>query len=159
MITSHKSRVRHIFAYGTLMSSEKGSMGAAERALLNAFAVRIGPATTRGRMYHAGACPGVVLGGSAKDVVHGELWQLPSELPDLLAALDRYEGCAHESPLPHPYTRLRIRLPVSGGQRVTAWIYAWAKSTEGLVRIEDGCWRGPLRVPTTIEMPEREAAA
>lgn len=147
MTSLDKTRVRYIFTYGTLMSTATGDMGAAERALLNAFAKRVGPTTIRGRMYDAGACPGVVLEAGPGEIVQGELWHLPRDLPDLVAALDRYEGCAPLSPLPHPYARRRIRVAGEGARRVTAWVYEWVKATDGLPRIEDGRWRGPLRAP------------
>ena len=143
MPDSDHGRVRHIFAYGTLMSSASGDRGAAERALLLAFGRCVGHASIRGAMFDAGACPGVVLGGGRRDVVQGELWRIPPDLPDIVDALDRYEGCAAQSPPPHPYARHRIRVRCAGGGRVTAWIYLWAKSTDGLVRITDGRWRGP----------------
>ncbi len=144
MSAIHNSRVRHIFTYGTLMSTATGDMGAAERALMSAFAECLGPAAIRGRMFHAGACPGVLPGGTAGEIVHGELWRIPAHMPDLLAALDRYEGCAPHCPLPHSYARRRIRVRNSSDARVTAWIYVWVRSTEGLVPIPDGRWRGVL---------------
>lgn len=152
-------RVRHIFTYGTLMSSATGDLGAAERALLRAFASCVGPAAIRGSMFDAGACPGVVLEGRARDVVCGELWRIPGSMPDLVEALDRYEGCAARCPLPHPYARRRIRVRQAGGRRVTAWIYLWVKSTDGLVRIDDGCWRGPSAPMLIVhEIPQTVAA-
>lgn len=148
---SSETRVRHIFAYGTLMSGAEGHQGAAERALLATFAQCLGAASTRGRMFDAGACPGVVLGGGVGDVVYGELWRLPDHRPDLLDALDRYEGCAPSCPLPYPYVRRRIRVRTRQGNRVTAWIYVWAKATAMLRPIPDGRWRGPERRAGDIE--------
>ncbi len=150
-------RVRHIFTYGTLMSSATGDRGLAERALLQAFGQCVGLASIRAAMFDAGACPGVVLIGGRRDVVEGEVWRIPPDLPDILHALDRYEGCAAQSPKPHPYRRHRIRVRCAGGGRVTAWIYLWAKSTDGLVRILDGRWRGPSQ-PALIGQ-ERESVA
>ena len=141
--------VRHAFTYGTLMSTATGAMGEAERALLKAFARRIGNAEIRGRMYDAGACPAVVLEAASHEIVTGELWQVPLEVPELLEALDRYEGCAADSPLPHPYARHRIDVSLPSGEMVPAWIYLWVRSTDSLARIADGKWRGPS-APTLI---------
>ncbi len=152
MSSGNRGRVRHIFTYGTLMSSATGEMGAAERALLSAFAQKVGPASIRGSMFHAGACPGVVRDGGACGTVQGELWRLPHDMPSLVAALDAYEGCGPQSQLPHPYERKRLRIKTASGKRVTAWIYLWARSTDGLVRITDGRWRGPLQ-PVAAPLP------
>lgn len=159
MIGNVRARVRHMFTYGTLMSCADGDMGTAERALLSAFAQRVGTTTIRGVMFDAGACPGVVLGGAAGDVVHGELWRLPGDMPSLLAALDAYEGCAPHCPLPYAYVRRRIRVRNPGGRRVTAWIYVWAKSTDGLMCIADGRWRGPAHARPPAELQRRVVAA
>lgn len=159
MPPADNARVRYIFTYGTLMSTATGNMGAAERALLDAFAQCLGPVSTRGAMFRAGACPGVVLGGRPDELVQGELWHLPDDMPDLLAALDAYEGCAPHCPLPHPYARQRLRIRTPRGNRVTAWVYVWAKSTEGLVRIADGRWRGPQQAPAATLAAAQEVAA
>lgn len=151
-------RVRYVFTYGTLMSSATGDMGAAERALVQAFGWFAGPASIRGSLFDAGACPGAVLGGGRRDLIQGELWRVPADVPEILEALDRYEGCAAQSPKPHPYRRQRIRVRCAGGGRVTAWIYLWAKSTDGLVRIADGRWLGPSQ-PLLIGQQRESVAA
>jgi gamma-glutamylcyclotransferase (GGCT)/AIG2-like uncharacterized protein YtfP len=152
-------RVRHVFTYGTLMSSAIGDMGAAERALLKAFGVCLGEASIRGEMFDAGACPGVVRKDDATGLVHGELWRLPRHLPDLVEALDRYEGCAAQSPLPHPYERRRVRVRSRSGERLTAWVYLWVRSTDGLARIADGRWRGPSQARLLVDTVPAEVAA
>jgi len=153
-----RGRVRFIFTYGTLMSSASGEMGAAERALLNAFGACVGPTSIRGNMFDAGACPGVVLASGRGDMVEGELWRIPVDMPDILEALDRYEGCAPHCPTPYPYGRHRIRVRCAGVGRVTAWIYLWERPTAGLVRITDGRWRGPS-LPTLIDHTPQSVAA
>jgi len=151
-------RVRFIFTYGTLMSTADGDMGAKERALLKVFGQLCGRAKLRGRMFYAGACPAAILGGAAGDVVHGEVWRLPEYLPDVIQALDEYEGCAPHSPAPHPYARRRVRVRMPDGRRVTAWMYQWVKPVDGLIPIADGRWRGPLRKPE-IPHHRREVVA
>ena len=158
MPSNDRGRVRFIFTYGTLMSSASGDMGAAERALLKAFGTCVGQTSIRGTMFDAGACPGVVLTGGLRDIVLGELWRIPADVPDILEALDRYEGCAPQSPKPYPYGRHRIRVRCSGIGRVTAWIYLWERPTAGLVRITDGRWTGPSR-PTLIDQAPQSVAA
>ena len=162
MRKSSGSRVRYVFTYGTLMSSAHGEPGIGERALMRALAARVGTAAVRGRMFDAGVWPGVVLGGRASEVVQGELWRLPAHSCEILAALDRYEGCAQQCPQPHAYARRRIRLRTRDGRRVTAWIYLWIGSTDGLARIADGRWRGAARngdASAAAEVHELAAAA
>ena len=139
-------RVRHIFTYGTLMSCIDGSLGAAERAALLRQARCLGAASIRGRMFDADPFPGVVLDGGAADRVHGELWQLPADARDLLAMLDRYEGCAPQCPEPQPYRRCKIRIRTPSARRVTAWMFVWAGSTAALPSIPDGRWHPRVQV-------------
>lgn len=141
-----QTRVRHIFAYGTLMSCIDGSLGAAERAALRAQGRCLGAASIRGRMFDADPFPGAVLDGAAGDRVHGELWQLPADSRNLLSMLDRYEGCTPQCPQPHPYRRHKIRVRTRCGRRVTAWMFVWADTTAALPRIPDGRWLGHAHV-------------
>lgn len=147
------NRVRHIFTYGTLMSTAEGAMGAAERALMERHAKCLGTTRLRGTMYDAGACPGLVFDPTSSRRVWGEVWQLPEVGGDLLAALDAYEGCAPSSPLPHSYARCKVRVRQPSGQRVTAWIYLWIRSTDGLPLIADGRWRGASRNMLELRQP------
>ena len=141
-----QNRVKFIFTYGTLMSTAEGSPGIAERAVMAASCHSIGTASIRGRLFDAGACPGAILGGNARDHVVGELWQLPGTPRDLIAMLDGYEGCAPHCPLPHPYLRKKIRIRAADGRRVTGWIYVWTGSTADLTQLADGRWRSPSKL-------------
>lgn len=135
-----RNRIRFIFAYGTLMASEKSLRGESERALITAQCKPLGDAAIRGRMFDTGDYPGAVLGAARGERIEGELWQLPDASEALLAALDRYEGCAPDSPEPQPYARSRLRIRTEDGRRVTAWIYLWVAPTDKLPRIPGGRW-------------------
>lgn len=135
-----RSRIRFIFAYGTLMASEKSPRGARERALITAQCKPLGDASIRGQMFDTGDYPGAVLGAARGERIEGELWQLPDAPVALLNALDRYEGCAPDSPEPQPYARCRLRIRTADGRRVTAWIYLWVAPTGKLPRIPGGRW-------------------
>ena len=135
-----RNRIRFIFTYGTLMASEKSLRGESERALITAQCKPLGDAAIRGRMFDTGDYPGAVLGAARGERIEGELWQLPDASEALLAALDRYEGCAPDSPEPQPYARSRLRIRTEDGRRVTAWIYLWVAPTDKLPRIAGGRW-------------------
>lgn len=140
-----QSRVRFIFAYGTLMSTCTGAQGALERSLMEKQACLVGSSRIRAKLYEVGVCPGTTLGGARSDVVEGEVWELPTDHAALLSMLDMYEGCAVTSPTPYPYRRRRIRVRIPDGRRVTAWIYLWCGSTHGLKRCKTVRWREPAR--------------
>jgi gamma-glutamylcyclotransferase (GGCT)/AIG2-like uncharacterized protein YtfP len=97
-------------------------------------------------MFDAGPYPAVLLDAKPGERVHGELWRLPHDHGDLLDMLDRYEGCATESPEPQPYMRVPRRIRAPDGRRLTAWIYLWAAPVEKLPRIADGRWRSAQRI-------------
>ncbi len=148
-------RIAYIFTYGTLMSSAEGPVGAAERAMMSRGAELVGNVVIRGQLFDAGLCPGVILAGGSRDRVQGELWRLPVDRVELLAALDRYEGCAPGTAAPPPYARRTVRIREPHGRRVTAWIYVWLGSTSKLPRIADGRWRPVQRPRETTVPPER----
>ncbi len=148
-------RISYIFTYGTLMSSAEGPLGSAERTMMSARGERVGNVAIRGQLFDTGLCPGVILAGSPRDRVQGELWRLPADRAELLAALDRYEGCAPDNPCPPPYARRRIRIREPHGRRVTAWIYVWLGPTTKLPRIADGRWRPVQRVRDSAVPAER----
>ena len=148
-----------IFTYGTLMSTATCDVGRAERAAMARSATPGGPASLRGRMYDVGLYPAAVPTPLALSRIHGEIWQLPPDHDDLLAMLDRYEGCGPGcDPVP-PYRRTRMSVRTRDGRRVQTWMYVWNRSTSGLMPIPDGRWREPDDASGRIDILRRPQGA
>lgn len=138
------TRVRHLVAYGTLMSTCRTELGRLEREAIGRRAELLGVVELPGILYDMGACPAAIIVDGRRnrhDRFVGQLWRLTDDAGDLLALLDRYEGCGHDSPRPFPYVRRRTRATTPTGARVTTWFYAWNRPTTGLQRCEPGLWR------------------
>jgi gamma-glutamylcyclotransferase (GGCT)/AIG2-like uncharacterized protein YtfP len=148
-----------IFTYGTLMSTATCDVGRAERAAMGRCARLNGPASLRGRMYDVGLYPAAVPTPLALSWIYGEIWQLPPDNDDLLAMLDRYEGCGPGcDPVP-PYRRTRVSVRTRDGRRVRTWMYVWNRSTSGLMPIPDGRWRAPNDASGRIDILRRPQPA
>jgi gamma-glutamylcyclotransferase (GGCT)/AIG2-like uncharacterized protein YtfP len=120
-----------VFVYGTL-----------RRGGSNAFrmdgAEFVGPATVGGVLYRISWYPGLVLDG--EDRVFGEVYQVG---PELLRALDEFEGLAAGEIEGSEYRRVRVEAVQSGHpaeKRVEVWIYEWTGPVEGKNRIKSGDW-------------------
>ena len=122
----------HLFVYGTLMKAAGHPMA----AHLAAHARYAGPAKFQGRLYRAAHYPGAVASENAADEVHGELYELVNPAK-LFEALDAYEGCAPDDPLPTKYVR-EIGSVSTGAKSVRTWIYLYNWPVDGLVRIASG---------------------
>jgi len=135
---------RHLFVYGTLMSSAEGTLGAAERRRLQSAATAVSPATVNGLLYDLGGYPGLVLTDEAGPLVHGEL----VELNDPAAAfswLDPYEDV---SPVAQPsdlYRRVATTAVTAAGERVSCWVYEMHGSMHGHAIPPGGRWLGSGR--------------
>jgi len=138
-----ENRVRFLFVYGSLKSDVHCEIGRKQRRLLQAEAEFVGPVTVRGKLFDVGPYPGAVFSDRQSERIYGELWRLPRNLTHLLEELNRYEGCAADSPLPHTYSRKRVRVRAAHVGRVTAWIYVWNGDTPLQSRIASGRWTGP----------------
>lgn len=145
-----------LFVYGTLMSRFQNVHAVA----LRQAATLVGAATYRGKMHRVSGPRGVLVypvvvpSENPTDVVHGELYRLHDRR--VLDRLDRYEGCATDSPPPHEYRRevCEVKL-ASGGPTVSgpvargpvarspveAMLYLFQGSTLALPRIADGVFR------------------
>ncbi len=148
-------RSAFIFTYGTLMSSASCDAGRSERAAMEAFAVKIGPGSIRGRLYDAGLYPAAVLDRRTPRRIHGEIWQLPRADRTLLDMLDRYEGCGPDSPEPHPYFRVRVQVRSPTLNRVASWMYVWRLPTMHLPEIHRGRWRAPASTDGLVDVIDR----
>ena len=115
-----------LFVYGSLRTGAGGPM----HATLAAGARRLGMARVSGRLFVVDWYPGVVLGDC--EWVHGELWAI--EDATLLAVLDDYEGCERE------FVRTRALVHADDGTAREAWVYAYARPTDGLAAVPSGDW-------------------
>ena len=126
---------RHLFVYGSLMSTAGHPMG--ER--LRAEARLIGPATIQGRLYRVSWYPGVADSADAEDRVHGEIHALNNP-GHALAWLDAYEGIAPGNDASGEYRRVERPVRLASGQLITAWVYLYRKDVSQLPLVADGRW-------------------
>jgi len=97
----------------------------------------IGPATYQGKLYNAGAYPGVVPSLSSSDLVQGEVYKLL--MPRLtLQTLDRYEECGADFPEPAEYIRTLQPIRMKDGRILSAWLYLYNRPVEKLHRLLSG---------------------
>lgn len=144
---------RHIFTYGSLMSTADVEVGRAERAQLAAAAALIGPASIAGLLFDVGPYPAAMLTSTGHERIHGEVWRLPTRRAWLLDILDRYEGCGAGMPEPHPYVRRRVHVLDSAHRPVAVWMYLWNRPLGTMPRIEGGRWRPAERQPADATQP------
>jgi gamma-glutamylcyclotransferase (GGCT)/AIG2-like uncharacterized protein YtfP len=133
---------RHIFTYGSLMSTAEVMAGEGERRQLAAAARLVGPGSVAGLLFDVGPYPAAVLTSTGQERIHGEIWRLPPRRAWLLDILDRYEGCAHGSPEPFAYVRRRVYVSDGSGRPVAVWMYLWNRPLGAMPRIAGGRWRG-----------------
>lgn len=117
-----------LFVYGTLRP------GGGAPIEISALLRHIGPARGRGRLYRVADYPGVVADPAGEAVI-GDLYAI--EDAAALAAIDAYEECGPDDPLPHEYARVAITVETDAGP-VAAWTYLYARDSTGLTRIAGG---------------------
>lgn len=120
-----------LFVYGTL---RRGSPHPNARRLARE-AVWLGPAQARGQLWRVTHYPGFVAGGRSR--VSGDLYRLHSAAS--LGWLDRYEMCAPDDPLPHPYAKARLLVRGRGRPRHVQ-TYAWVAPVACLRPVRGGDW-------------------
>jgi gamma-glutamylcyclotransferase (GGCT)/AIG2-like uncharacterized protein YtfP len=131
----------YLFVYGTLLTCERGELGADMRARLGKENTSLGEATISGRLIDFGDYPGLVSAEGGRDLVHGELFSLDSP-EDALAWLDAYEG-ASDKPGPNDdYVRIRAPVRRASGEEVVAWVYAYRGDDAHARPIAGGRWGG-----------------
>jgi len=122
----------YLFVYGTLRRDVAHPM----HAVLAAHAEFIGAGTFQGKLYDLGGYPGAVPSERETDIVAGEVYAL-RDPAQVLAVLDRYEGCADDPP-PTEFRREKATITLENGDQVEAWIYLYNWPTFGLPRIRSG---------------------
>jgi gamma-glutamylcyclotransferase (GGCT)/AIG2-like uncharacterized protein YtfP len=131
---------RHLFVYGTLMSTAAGELGRVQRDRLARESRGLGPATMAGaRLYDLGRYPGLVESSHVNDVVHGEVVALLNP-QRTLAWLDNYEGVLPGDPCRSDYARLERPVRLACGRELNAWLYVFLKDVGARRAIASGRW-------------------
>lgn len=134
---------RHLFVYGTLMSTAAGLLGHDMRMRLKHDSRVVGAATLPGRLYDLGDYPAMVRSHETGDVVHGELLELAAPAAALIY-LDAYEGIGRGAQAVGEYVREVVPATLEGsGDVVDAWVYRYDRPSRSLHRIAGGRWTGP----------------
>lgn len=121
-----------IFIYGSLLPKVPRS-----RFQLLGPVSAVGPGRLHGRLYSLGDYPGAVASNHPDDLVRGEVYRL--EVPsEALVRLDRYEGFVPASPEGCEFVRTTARIVMDRGDDLTAWVYLYNLSLDGLPRIDGG---------------------
>lgn len=117
-----------VFVYGTL-----------RRGGSNAFrmdgAEWVGPATVGGALYRISWYPGLVLDDEGR--VTGEVYRVG---PELLRALDEFEGLAAGEIEGSEYRRVKVEALLGEGEELEAWVYEWKGAFDEDERIQSGDW-------------------
>jgi gamma-glutamylcyclotransferase (GGCT)/AIG2-like uncharacterized protein YtfP len=107
-----------LFVYGTLMPGSRhpmaGRLGGESRI--------VGPGSVPGRLYDLGAYPGAVAVAAPAERVHGVVLRLANPARSL-RWLDAYEGAGEDDREPGAYERVIVRVRLTVGRQVDAWIY------------------------------------
>ncbi|MGR8941841.1 MAG: gamma-glutamylcyclotransferase family protein [Gammaproteobacteria bacterium] len=122
----------HLFVYGTLRRASRHPMA----RLLRDHAEWVGHAVYRGLLFNLGAYPGAVASDDPAHRVQGEVYRL--RYSDILwLLLDRYEQFGGDFPEPNEFVRREQAVWLSGGF-ITAWVYLYNHSTDGLEILRHG---------------------
>jgi gamma-glutamylcyclotransferase (GGCT)/AIG2-like uncharacterized protein YtfP len=117
-----------VFVYGTL-----------RRGGSNAFrmdgAEFVGPATVGGVLYRISWYPGLVLDGEGS--VTGEVYRVG---PELLRALDEFEGLAAGEIEGSEYRRVKVEALLGDEDGLEVWVYEWKGTFNEDERIQSGDW-------------------
>lgn len=118
-----------VFVYGTLRRGGTNHFRMAGAEF-------IASGTITGRMYRIDWYPGLVL-DSAGDEIHGEAYSVG---PELLSALDVFEGLSAGEIEGSEYRRVQTTVMRQDSQTVTAWVWEWLGMVDESQRISDGDW-------------------
>jgi gamma-glutamylcyclotransferase (GGCT)/AIG2-like uncharacterized protein YtfP len=136
-----------LFVYGTLMRFSSRPMA----RKLRERGVYAGEASYNGRLYLVADYPGIVPSGNPDEQVFGEVFIVND--PDLMQALDRYEGCGPGAREPLPYRRVVQKVRMADGAVVDAWVYVYNRPVDDLALITSGrfeTWAPVSRAPHPV---------
>jgi gamma-glutamylcyclotransferase (GGCT)/AIG2-like uncharacterized protein YtfP len=125
--------IKYLFVYGTLLSGQVSP----ETAGLIRQLERVGPATTKGRLYNLGEYPGAIVDTSSRTLIYGEVYQLPPD-KDLLTQLDRYEEYDPLMPQDSLFVRTKCLAKTFDGRTLECWIYSYNGSVKAAPLISSG---------------------
>ena len=128
----------NLFVYGTLRQGAAHPMF----QVLAAHSKPRGTGYFPGKLYDLGHYPAAIPAAEDGWQVLGEVYQLLRPETQF-RELDRYEGCAPESPEPHLYIREKHLLTMKGGDRLEAWIYLFRQSLTSARQILNGDYLNP----------------
>jgi gamma-glutamylcyclotransferase (GGCT)/AIG2-like uncharacterized protein YtfP len=101
-----------------------------------AGAVFIAAGTIRGRMYRIDWYPGLVLDAAGGEI-HGEAYSVG---PELLSALDVFEGLSAGEIEGSEYRRVQTSVVQRDSQILHAWVWEWLGIVDESQHISDGDW-------------------
>lgn len=128
----------YLFVYGTLrQDAERRAAGQRCYQSLQQHASLVGQGRLQATLYLVDYYPGAVANDNPQWQVTGEVYQLKHPAL-LLAELDQYEECGPDFASPTEYLRLNQQITLHNGDIVTAWVYVYNHSTEGLQQIFSG---------------------
>lgn len=118
-----------VFVYGTLRrgGSNHFRMAGAEF---------IAAGTITGWMYRIDWYPGLVL-DDAGDEIHGEVYSVG---PELLSALDIFEGLSAGEIQGSEYRRVQATVMKQDSQTLAAWVWEWLGIVDESQRVSGGDW-------------------
>lgn len=96
----------------------------------------IASGTITGRMYRIDWYPGLVL-DEAGDEIHGEVYSVG---PELLSALDVFEGFSAGETQGSEYRRVQTTVVQQDSSTLTAWVWEWLGLVDESQRFSDGDW-------------------
>lgn len=112
------SNSKYLFVYGTLLRDH----APAEISNVVGRLRRVGAAKMKGKLYDLGEYPAAVAAPGSNAKVFGQVFEVPGD-PEVLKALDQYEGYDPASPKSSLFLRQRRFVTLSGGRRVLSWVY------------------------------------
>ena len=120
--------VLHLFAYGTLQPG----LAPAEIAPAVAQLQALGEGFLFGRLYDLGDYPGAVVDPASKWIIHGTVYALPAKHPEVLDALDAYEG--------EDFVRIAQMAALADGRAMNCWVYDYRGQPGDDRLIASGRW-------------------
>jgi len=109
-----------LFAYGTLQPGRAPE----EIASVVAKLELVGEGSAAGVLYDLGEYPGALLDPSSEKRIFGSVFRLPSD-PDLLGALDAYEGYDPDAPNTSLFVRRCCMVALTDERELPCWLYEY----------------------------------
>lgn len=124
---------QYLFIYGTLRPGLAPDAVAAAVLTLKL----VGEGFVRGTLYDLGEYPGAALEAAAESKVFGAVFELPGN-PEVLHALDVYEGFNPEAVAESLFVRVEQAVELADGSSLPCWVYVYNLDPVGARVIADG---------------------